>query len=318
MNRKHRLLAFLTAAVLMAALPLSPALAAGQPELFQFLSGSLADPIIPLDDAEELVQTDLATVENDLITLHVEEAIFDGQGVLVQLRFAPKDAERYALSSALGDEEIGERTEIFCDVQEVRLTDANGGEINVIAWDYAKKTDGSLALQGIGYSDEPLDAQATLQIVPYAGIVGEWDEERQDNRTPVDLDSITIPMTQAAKLRRAVLKPVGEPAEGLQILGGALTLTPICAYLTYDYRCERMLASNTTVIIQFYDGEGAEINWGLGTEARMDDAQGRYEHAQRIIQTAPDFPERLYFTATDVYGYKQEPLGRVECEVIEE
>ena len=317
MNGKNKLAALLIAAILMAWL-LPAALATGQPELFRFLYGSLADPIVPLDGAEKLVQTNLASVENEMVTLNVDEAVFDGQGMLIQLRFTPKDAEHCVLSSALGDEEIGERTEIFCDVQEVRLTDANGGEINVIAWDYAKKADGSLALQGIGYSDVPLDAQATLQIVPYAGIVGEWDEERQDNRTPVELDSITIPMTRTAELRRAVLKPVGEPAEGLQILGGALTLTPICAYLTYDYRCERMLASKTTVIIQFYDGEGAEINWGLGTETRMDDAQGRYERAQRIIQTAPDFPERLYFTATDVYGYKQEPLGRVECEVIEE
>ena len=77
-------------------------------------------------------------------------------------------------------------------------------------------------------------------------------------------------------------------------------------------------AANTTVILKFYDEKWREINWGLGAKSRMRGAQGRYERAQRIIQTAPDFPERLYFTATDVYGYQNEIFGRVECAVAEE
>ncbi len=47
--------------------------------------------ITPLPGAEDLVETNLGNVENELATLTVEEALFDGRGALVKLRLAPKN-----------------------------------------------------------------------------------------------------------------------------------------------------------------------------------------------------------------------------------
>ena len=98
MKKKYKFSTALIAAVLMIAILTGAGIAAGQLGIFDFLK--TADPIVPLPGAEELVATNLGTVENDLAVLTVEEAVFDGQGVLVKCRMTPKDTETYALFDA--------------------------------------------------------------------------------------------------------------------------------------------------------------------------------------------------------------------------
>jgi len=97
MKKRYKFSTILIAAVLMIAVLTGAGIAAGQLGIFDFLK--TADPIVPLTGAEELVATNLGTVENDLAVLTVEEAVFDGQGVLVQMRLTPKD-ENYVMYNA--------------------------------------------------------------------------------------------------------------------------------------------------------------------------------------------------------------------------
>ena len=99
MKKRKNYTAILLAAALIVALLAGAGVAASQLGVFHMLDS--ADPIVPLEGAQELVGTNLGSVENDLVKLTVEEAVFDGQGALVQLRIAPKDADRYVLFDSM-------------------------------------------------------------------------------------------------------------------------------------------------------------------------------------------------------------------------
>jgi len=98
MKKRYKLSTVLIAAALIVALLAGAGFAASQLGIFDFLK--TANPIVPLTGAEELVATNLGTVENEYAMLTVEEAVFDGQGVLVKCRMTPKDTETYALFDA--------------------------------------------------------------------------------------------------------------------------------------------------------------------------------------------------------------------------
>ena len=99
MKKRRNLTVTLLAAALIVALLAGAGIAASRLGVFHMLDS--ADPIVPLEGAQELVGTNLGSVENDLVKLTVEEAVFDGQGALVQLRIAPKEAERYVLFDSM-------------------------------------------------------------------------------------------------------------------------------------------------------------------------------------------------------------------------
>ena len=95
---KYKLSTVLIAAALMITLLAGAGIAAKQLGIFDFLD--TANPIVPLPGAEKLVATNLGASENEYAILTVEEAVFDGQGVLVKCRLSPKDPENYALFDA--------------------------------------------------------------------------------------------------------------------------------------------------------------------------------------------------------------------------
>lgn len=72
------------------------ALAVSQLKLFR-QTAEQACPIVPLDGADRLVVTDLGQSENAHATLTVEEAVYDGQGVMALIRLTPKDIEHNAM-----------------------------------------------------------------------------------------------------------------------------------------------------------------------------------------------------------------------------
>ena len=84
MRKKRRIV--LALALALALLSVT-AFAASKLDLFRFMA-KVRDPIEPLDGAEALVSTDLGSAENELVTLRVEEAVYDGQGVMVLARLA--------------------------------------------------------------------------------------------------------------------------------------------------------------------------------------------------------------------------------------
>ena len=101
MKKRKNYTAILLAAALIVALLAGAGIAASRLGVFHMLDS--ADPIVPLEGAQELVGTNLGSVENELVKLTVEEAVFDGQGALVQLRIAPKDDQYVLFDSMLQD-----------------------------------------------------------------------------------------------------------------------------------------------------------------------------------------------------------------------
>ena len=99
MKKRYKFSTVLVAAVLLVAVLAGTAFAANMLGIFDYFKDH-ANPIIPLDGAEKMVATNLGSSENELAVLTVEEAVFDGQGVLVKCRLTPKDTEKYAMFNA--------------------------------------------------------------------------------------------------------------------------------------------------------------------------------------------------------------------------
>ena len=99
MKKRYKFTTMLAAAIVAALLIAGAAFAAERLGLFRALES--AEPICPLEGAEELVTTNLGTVEDEYVKLTVEEAVYDGQGALVQLRIAPANPELYAVLNDL-------------------------------------------------------------------------------------------------------------------------------------------------------------------------------------------------------------------------
>ncbi|MBE5773091.1 MAG: hypothetical protein E7337_04065 [Clostridiales bacterium] len=95
--KKKISVSFILAAVLIIAS--MAAVAAGNMNLFWRMT-HMAEPILPLEGAEEMIKTDLGSVENEYVRLTVEEAIYDGKGVMTLVRITPKDTEKYAMLNA--------------------------------------------------------------------------------------------------------------------------------------------------------------------------------------------------------------------------
>lgn len=96
-KKRTKISTLLVAAALMIAVLAGAGIAASQLGVFDMLD--TAEPIVPLPGAEELVGTNLGSSENEYAILTVEEAVFDGQGVLVQCRLSPKQ-EKHVLYDA--------------------------------------------------------------------------------------------------------------------------------------------------------------------------------------------------------------------------
>ena len=95
MRKRTKFTTALVAAALITALLASAAIAAGNLGIWRYLyTGS---PIIPLEGADEMVATDVASAQNEYFRISVEEAVYDGFGAILKLNAAPVNPEKYVL-----------------------------------------------------------------------------------------------------------------------------------------------------------------------------------------------------------------------------
>ena len=106
MKKRRKFTTALIAAAVAVVLIVGAGVAGGSLNVFSMLN--TADPIVPLEGAGTLVEAGLGSVKNDLVSLSVEEAVYDGQGAIVQLRLSPLDPENYALMSEMLQEDESE------------------------------------------------------------------------------------------------------------------------------------------------------------------------------------------------------------------
>lgn len=106
--------------ILAAALLLlsAAAIAVDQWDLFRPQTHSAA-PILPLEGAEKLVETNLGRTENEWLTATIEQAAYDGQGMNALVRLTPKDTEHNALFNSWLMDAPGDVYDIYSGPMEV-------------------------------------------------------------------------------------------------------------------------------------------------------------------------------------------------------
>lgn len=179
------------------------ALAAGGIQLFRH-NGTENNPIVPLDGAEELVVTKLGQAENAHAILSVEEAVYDGQGVMALLKLTPKDTERFAMYNPYcqdAQEEVYEMAAAHARVGWGWFTTENQHGSTVEVSNEHDFREVQIDDQVVPIPDNPEDAIASGTIVYMDGDVmrvadreAEGPVARKDGRALIDYDfSISTP-----------------------------------------------------------------------------------------------------------------------------
>ena len=324
MKKRHKFSTLLIAAVIMALLA-GGAVAANQQGVFRLLTYR-ADPIVPLEGVEEMVVTDLGSTENDLAALNVEEAVFDGQNVLLQLRLIPKDGEHQVLFDWMlqnaphdlydieeiphedGSVSIGEITRK--DGKQIIdywiYTDSLDERIYINTFDAEESEDGGIIFWAKGEAEtgESVDLDALEVKIETLLIV---DGEK------IWLDPLTIQIPKVGDLHRVQLVPVGEQLERVEILSAEIDFSKLVGYITVNYRYAPLPEEDMGITFRFYDAQGNEIHSGDGESWDQD---GTRVWRMEIQPIAPDdLPEKIWIEAKVIDG---DPLGRIECELTEQ
>ena len=332
MKKRYKLSTVLVAAVLLIIILMGSGIAASRLGIFDFLK--TADPIVPLEGAETMVRTHIGSTENDLVKLEIEEAVYDGQGALIQLRYTPKDTERYALLHSAMDwvnedyiynheiyedgsgmyQLLGRRDgrEILYIGESISLAAADGAEIEIDTWDGWEEDDGGVVVQGSGFAENAVSGQVMLTISPRS--FTETSEERQ----AYPLEELTAEMMLVEEIRHAELVPVGETKlERFEFLSGSVNFSRVRAYMDIHYAYQPVEEEPMGVTIKCYDGEGNEINLGSGGSEVEDTIDG-WEITSECceMQSYEELPETIFVEAK-VIG-EDRTLGRVECKLTEE
>ena len=331
MKRRYRFSTVLVAAVILTAILAGAGIAASQLGIFDFLN--TANPIVPLPGAEEMVMTHIGDAENDLVKLEIEEAVYDGQGALIQLRYTPKDAEKYALLHGAMDwvndayiyrheqyedgsgmyELVGRkdgRTIIHVG-ESISITGADGNEIEIDSWDGWEEEDGSVVVQGSGFAETALAKQVTLTVAARSFI------ETEGERDMHELAPVSVELMLSEEARQVQLLPVGETKlERFEFLSGDISLTRVRGYMNICYAYQPVREEAMGVTIKLYDGEGNEINAGSGGAAVAEMRDGwEITHEYCEMQSYEELPETIFVEAK-VIG-EDRTLGRIECRVVE-
>ena len=320
------------------------ALAARELGVFKMLTND-STPIVPLEGAADMVETDLGFAENDLVRFTVEEAVYDGQGALVQLRFEPKvDTEKYALMSAALDSSWGwgdteyvveeeeangnirwhlmgrkdGREQIDCNAKAV-LTDAEGNQIDFGYWNGERQPDGSLILWSTASYEAPLGERVTLRVEPSVELRVKWDEktasgewvevEEDEALEPHEINPIDATVKCSTEQRHLALNPQNR-LERVEVLRAGISQSLVRGYMTVEYAYEPLPEELMGINFHLYDAAGKPINESYGS---FYEENGLY-YLTVEIQSFDELPETLYLEVNAIDGPS---LGRIECKVSE-
>lgn len=175
------------------------ALATGGVQLFRHLNEH-ANPIAPLEGAEALVVKDLGRSENELVTVTVEEAVYDGQGAMVLARLTLKDPEHYAVfTDSLGEDDMKD--------YDIEYLPSEVGEVELLSSDRVDIVNTpdrqALIVDGVEVEIPQTEAEAEAKDYPVYRMDGRlyWTGMTETNvlghkdgrkvlRTVVDLDTV--------------------------------------------------------------------------------------------------------------------------------
>lgn len=330
-KRKMSPRALIICAVLLVTL-IGSAIAATEYRVFDFLWH-----MNPLEGAEKLIETNVGAAENEYVRVSIEEAAYDGQGVMLVFRATPLKPGTHPLYSSLVDtysdpEWVYKDTEYEdgsgmieflgrADGKEfvtfgvsVTVTDENGKEIWLDAWDAKTEADGSVILYADGFSDEKLGETAVLT----AKVRSRLCAPDASTKTDLPAEEITHTMPKVDVTRNFRLIPVSaEDVQHFDLIEGHITFTPVRGYMTIRYANQEREDEPMGVTMKpcLPDGEEIEVGSGRWDLVGKENGFDIYEELSEI-QSFETLPETITIRVKVIGEAKY--LCDVECKVVEE
>ena len=330
-KRKISPRALIICAVLVVTL-IGSAIAASEYRVFDFLWH-----MNPLEGAEKLVQTNVGSAENEYVRVAIEEAVYDGQGVIMVIRATPLKPDTHPLYSSIADVEddpvwVYQRTEYEdgsamiefkgrTDGKEfvtfsvsITVVDENGREIWLDGWDAKTEPDGSVILYADGFSDEKLGETAVLTAKVRSAVCA----PDMTSKTDLPTEDIIHTMPKTDAVRNYKLIPVStEDAPHFDLLGGSISFTPVRGYMTIQYAYQEREDEPMGVTMRPCMPDGTEITVGSGEWTMLGEENG-FDIIEELseIQSYETLPETITFRVKVIGEARY--LCDVECKVVAE
>jgi len=317
MKKRYKLGSVLLAAALAAVLLAGAGFAAGRLGLFD-LFGKPEYPIVPLPGAEELVETELGSAENELAECSVLEAVYDGKSLLMQLRIAPKDSLHSALYN-LGfydsvetlyahrgeqvEAALNGKTPLFYAVSVQSGREEGGSE----RWHSAPQEDGSLILwYSRSFAAEQGDSvESCVNVRTISG----------GSEAPMEEIRFVLERSEAERfVRLEAVDAASDP--DFTILNAGISFTKIRGYVSIDYLRDGREPS-PGLLLQLTDADGvAFVSGGNGiTSLSVQEDGSLVNRWEAEIQSFAELPESVWTEAWDIES--NECVHRVECRIVE-
>ena len=330
-KRKMSPRALIVCAVLLVTL-IGSAIAATEYRVFDFLWH-----MNPLGGAEKLIETDIGAYENEYVRVSIEEAAYDGQGVMLYIRATPLKPDTHPLYSIITDTandpdwvykyteyEDGSGMSEFlgrADGKEfvsfgvsVTVKDENGKEIWLDAWDAKKEADGSVILYADGFSEEKLGDTAVLT----AKVRSHLCAPDATKKTSFPEGEIIHTMPKVDVTRNYKLIPVStEEIAHFDLIEGEISFTPVRGYMKIRYAYQEREDEPMGVTMKPCLPDGTEITLGSGSWYPIGEENG-FELWEELseIQSYETLPETITIRVKVIGEVRY--LCDVECKVVAE
>ena len=330
-KRKITPRALIICAILVVTL-IGSAIAATEYRVFDFLWH-----MNPLEGAEKLIETNVGAYENEYIRVAIEEAAYDGQGVILYIRATPLKPDTHPLYATLMDTEndtdwaykftqyedgsgmsefLGrtDGKEFVSFGVSITVLDENGKEVWLDSWDAKEEADGSVILYASGFSDEKLGETAVLT----AKVRSHLCAPDATKKTSFPEGEITHTMPKVDVTRNFKLIPVSaEDVQHFDLIEGHIAFTPVRGYMTirYAYQEREDEPMGVTMKSCLPDGEEIEVGSGGWDLVGKENGFDIYEELSEI-QSFEALPETITIRVKVIGEAKY--LCDVECKVVEE
>ncbi|MBR3929063.1 MAG: hypothetical protein IKJ65_08690 [Clostridia bacterium] len=308
------------------------AIAASEYKVFDFLWH-----MNPLEGAENLIETNVGVYENEYVRVAIEEAAYDGQGVMLYIRATPLKPETHPLYSLLMNTEndsdwvykyteyedgsgMGEflgradGKEFVSFGVSVTVKDENGKEIWLDAWDAKKEADGSVILYADGFSEEKLGDTAVLT----AKVRSHLCAPDATKKTSFPEGEIIHTMPKVDVTRNYKLIPVStEEIAHFDLIEGEISFTPVRGYMKIRYAYQEREDEPMGVTMKLCLPDGAEIYAGSAGSNLIGKENG-FEIWEELseIQSCETLPETITIRVKVIGEARY--LCDVECRVVAE
>lgn len=215
--------------------------------------------------AEELIEKDLGGMENELFSVVIEEALYDGQSAILQILLTPAEPDRYALYHAdypmpdelqenfIFDAQEGQdaRMPTACrDGRTPLLYDVGVNQVrgDEMAWDNRPDDlsapqyheDGSVRLLIGGTADTPILKNSIYFAVTCRwGVPGEYEYTGYQSEGAPYLprfQDIRLGIEFSGRRELFLLEPAGEAENGgMEFVGGTIGYTAVGGYYDIEY-----------------------------------------------------------------------------------